>query len=95
MGLKLAYLSFRRAINRAWWASLRGDFYGVLLLVVLDGTFLGLWIGGWLLDDFLFYNNIISGRYHGVFFFSGLILAFPVSFYLLVKASNYLDSRGL
>jgi len=95
MGLKLAYLSFRRAINRAWWAFLRGDFYGILLLAVLDVTFVLIWIGGWWLGNYLYFNEMISKNAYGVIVVLSLILSFPISFYLLVKVSNYLDSRGL
>lgn len=84
-----------RAIRRAWWSILRGDFYGFLLLLVLDVSFLVLFVGGWQLDDFLYYNNLISDSFRGVFFFGGLILAFPISFYLLKRASDYFDSHGL
>jgi hypothetical protein len=88
-------MGLKKAISRIYWSPFRGDWYGLLLLAVLDVPFVLIWIGGWRLGDYLYYNDLISKNIQGIFFLGSLILAFPVSFYLLKKTSDYFDLHGL
>lgn len=70
------------------------DPYGLLLLIVSAGSFAIIWHGIWHLADYLYFHNVISHQISLIMSFGGLILAFPLSFYLLVKVSDYLDLHG-
>ena len=71
-----------------------GEPYALLLYVVFAGSFGIIWYGGWQLSEYLYYSEIISNSIASIITFVSLILAYPISFYLLVKVSDYLDLHG-
>jgi hypothetical protein len=71
-----------------------GEPYALLLYAVLVGSFGIIFYGGWQLSQYLYHNEIISNTIASIILLCSLILAIPISFYLLVKISDYLDLHG-
>ena len=69
-------------------------YYTLTLYVVFVGSFGIILYGGWHLSQYLYHNEIISNTIASIILVSSLILAFPISFYLLVKVSDYLYLHG-
>ena len=97
--LFVGYLVWTRGerLDRAFGRMLQiysGEPYALLLYVVLAGSFGIIWYGGWHLSEYLYHNEIISNTIASIILIVSLILAFPISFYLLVKVSDYLDLHG-
>ncbi len=97
--LFIGYLTKNRGgrLNRAYTRLFHvyaADPYGLLLLIVLAGSFAVIWYVSRFLSEYLYYRNLISHQISLIIWFGGLLLAFPISFYLLVKVSDYLDLHG-
>ena len=97
--LFVGYLTRKRGerLDRAFGRMLQifsGEPYALLLYVVLAGSFGIIWYGGWQLSEYLYHNEIISKTIYFIILGGSFILAYPISFYLLVKVSDYLDLHG-
>lgn len=82
--------AFRRIFHRYTGV----HYYTLLLYVVFAVSFGMILYGGWLLSQYLFHNEIISNTIASIILVGSLILAFPISFYLSVKVSDYLYLHG-
>lgn len=97
--LFVGYFFWKRGerLDRAFGRMLQiysGEPYALLLYAVLVGSFCIILYGGWQLSQYLYHNEVISKNIASIILLICFILAYPISFYLLVKVSDYLDFHG-